>query len=154
MDKAKFIKVFDEIFKSNGFKKKDNNWFADGTELKKLVNLQKSSFGNYYYLNYGFLINRLDPDGLWAHFYCRLTSTDKEESQRIDDLLNLDSGIEEEQRISEIQFHLVMDVIIRLQKINTESELLFEIKKLPHLNTVPLIVKKHFNLLPADLAKP
>jgi hypothetical protein len=147
MDKAKFIKVFDEIFKSNGFRKKGNNWFVEGTELKKLVNLQRSNFGNSYYLNFEFLINSLDSDDLWAHFYCCLTSTDKAERQRIDDLLNLDSSVDDEQRISELRFHLITDVISRFQKTNTEAELLSEFKKLPHLNTIPLSVKKHFNLL-------
>ena len=153
MDKTKFIKVFDEIFKTNGFKKKGNNWFADGTELKKLVNLQRSNFGNYYYVNFGFLINCVEDD-LLTHVGYRLTSADKEEKQRIDSLLNLDSSIDDEQRISELRFHLATDVINRLQKINTEAELLSEIKKLPHLNTIPLSVKKHFNLLPNSFVKP
>jgi hypothetical protein len=148
MDKTKFKGLFDEIFESNGFKKKGNNWFIDGTELKKLANLQRSNFSDYYYLNFGFLINKLESEDLQTHVSYRLSSTDKAENQRIDDLLNLDSNIDEEQRVSELRFHLITDVIGRLQKINTEAELLSELKNRSHLNDIPLPVKKYFNLLP------
>lgn len=41
------------ILKSHGFSKKSNNWYLHNAEVILVVNLQKSQYGEQYYLNCG-----------------------------------------------------------------------------------------------------
>lgn len=45
--------VFDEILKTSGFEKKKKSWYRELEEVNQIVNLQKSDFGEQYYLNLG-----------------------------------------------------------------------------------------------------
>ena len=56
MEKSDLIKLLNEVFNNLGFKRKGNNWVVDSSELIKIVNLQKSNYGNLFYINYGFII--------------------------------------------------------------------------------------------------
>lgn len=146
MEKRKFIKYLDDILKPYSFKKKASYWYLDNKELIKVIHAQKSDFGNVYYLNYGFIISGLGDTSSDMHVYNRLGSSDTVENSRIMDLLNFEKNIEENQRLSEIEFY-IKDVIIKeFQSINTEDDLLKNLKRRPHLNDIRLVVKRHFNL--------
>ena len=56
MQKKELVKYLNDIFKCYGFNKSGNKWTAETNELIKVINLQKSNFGNIYYLNYGFVL--------------------------------------------------------------------------------------------------
>jgi hypothetical protein len=75
-----------------------------------------------------------------------LASIDKTENKRISDLLDFDKEIIDETRKSELKNYLVNNLLNKLDRINTENDILQELENRPHLNDVPLIVKKHFNL--------
>lgn len=145
MNKNNLISFLDTLLKPYGFKKKGNNWTLDGDEISKLVNLQKSYYGNLYYVNYGFIIKDLELTTT-THVEMRLGSADKEQQKRITDLLNLEIDIESNQRLDELKKVLITKVIVHLQSINSKIDLLDELKKRPHLNDIPLIVKDYFNL--------
>jgi len=146
MNKKEFINYLNEIFRSFGFKKNGNNWYMETQFLRKIISLQKSNYGNYYYINYGWILKNLDLPGSY-HIGGRLASIDKDENNRIDSLLNLDKDIEN--RRLELYNIIVPELIEKLQLINTEDDMLEYIKSLtpPLSKMVPGIVKKHFNLL-------
>jgi hypothetical protein len=145
MEKNDLIKLLNEIFNQFGFKRKGSNWVHNGNELTKIVNLQKSNYGNAFYINYGFIINGLELTTR-THVEDRLASSDKDEQKRITDMLDLETEIQEKNR-SEALKALIYDKIAgKIQSINTKADLLNELKKRHHLNNIPLVVKKHFNL--------
>jgi hypothetical protein len=146
MEKASFKSWFGKFLQANGFQKSHGNWCKATNEVTKMVNLQKSNFANVYYINYGFLLNKLEIPDLLMHVYYRLSSENTEERRRIDELLDLDSDIGETQRKAELERYLARDVIACLDRIDTEHDLSSELLRRPHLNSVPLAVKEHLKL--------
>lgn len=145
MDKNNLVDLLDTLLKPYGFKRKGNNWILNGDEISKLVNLQKSYYGNVFYINYGYIIKDLDL-ATKPHVEMRLASVDREEQKRITDLLNLETEIQPNQRLEELAKILTNKVIAKLQSINSKKELLNELMQRSHLNDIPLVVKKYFNL--------
>lgn len=145
MEKKDLIKLLDEVFIPVGFKRKSNNWVLNGDELSKLINLQKSNYSNAFYINYGYIIRGLELTTK-THVENRLSSVDKEEQKRITDLLDLETGIPANQRLTELKNFITEKIALQMQSVNTESDLLGYLKNRSHLNDIPLVVKRHFNL--------
>ena len=144
MEKKDLINLLNEIFIPLSFKRKGNNWVLNGEAITKVVNLQKSNYGNLFYINYGYIIKSIELTTV-THIGNRLAGSNKDEQKKIADLLNLDITIEN--RVFELKEFIVNKIVSKVQKINTEADLLDELKQRPHLNDIPLTVKKHFNLL-------
>lgn len=51
MDSKEFKSIFDNIAKANKFAKAFGGWFKESNECIAVLELQKSSFGDYYMLN-------------------------------------------------------------------------------------------------------
>lgn len=145
MEKKDLIKLLDEIFVPLGFKRKGNNWVLNGDELSKLINLQKSNYSNAFYINYGYIIKGLELTTT-THVENRLASTNKEEQKRITDLLDLETEIPTDQRLAELKKLITDKIAVQMQSVNIEADLLNDLRKRPHLNNIPLVVKRHFNL--------
>ncbi len=146
MEGKQFKTWFAEVAKANGFERRRDCWFQSTGDLTRVVNLQKSSFDNSYYVNFGFIVNSVPLGQLLMHIGYRLSSPNPDERAKIEELLNLDSPLDDTTRESGLRFRLSRDVYGQLQKTTTEADLLFALKKQPHMNSVPLSVKKHFNL--------
>lgn len=146
MVKKDFVKYLDNLFKPFGFQKKGNNWYVESEELIKTINIQKSKFGDNYYLNYGFILKSLDLLNLEMHIFNRLGSLNDAENQRIMKLLDFEQSIDEEQRRIELSSYIEKNMLEEFKRINTEADLLSELRKRPHLNDIPILVKKHFHL--------
>ena len=146
MEKKELVKYLDGIFSPIGFKRKGNTWKVRGTELEKIINLQKSKYSNSYYLNYGFIINNLNLDRLEMHVFNRLSSFDDKENQRIMSLFDLENEISDGDRKEELKVFINSHLLSEFQNTDTETDLLMSLKKRPHLNDVPLVVKRHFEI--------
>jgi hypothetical protein len=145
MEKKDLIKLLDHIFLPLGFKRKGNNWVLNGEELSKIVNLQKSNYGNSFYINYGYIIKGLELTTT-THIDNRLASTQKNEQERISNLLNLSTDINLTERVRKLGDLITEKIVNQMMTINSESDLLVEILNYVHPNRIPLVVKKHFNL--------
>ena len=145
MNKKELIRILSQVFIPSGFRKKGNYWVMTGEEITKMINLQKSKYGNFYYINYGYNINSIPLDKGMMHIYNRVTSFNAEERDRITFLLNLDSSVSDEQREYELK-QILERLISNIQSVNSEDSLLNELKNRSHLNDIPLVVKKHFNI--------
>jgi len=145
MEKKDLVKLFDEIFTPLGFKRKGNNWVYNGNVLTKMLNLQKSNYSNAFYINYGYIIKGLELTTT-THVENRLASIDKEEQKRITDLLDLENGINFEERISELKKFVSDKIVSDFKNTNTEDDILHNLKNRPHLNDIPLVLKRYFNL--------
>lgn len=146
MEKKELASILSEILVPIGFKKKGNYWVVNGTEITKMVNLQKSQFSNSFYINYGYILNAIPLNGLTMHVFGGLGSLDSNENARIKELLDLENNISDEERASNLKKILVKKLVSKVSLVNTEADVLEELKKRPQLNDIPLVVKRHFNL--------
>ena len=146
MGKKELTSILNEILVPIGFKNKGDYWVIDGDEITKIINLQKSQFSNSFYINYGYILKSIPLTGLMMHILKVFGSIDKTEQQRITALLDLGNNISNEDRAKELKTHLFEKLVLNIQEVNTEEDVLNELKKRPHLNEIPLVVKKHFSL--------
>jgi len=75
MEKKELASILSEVLVPIGFKKKGNYLVINGDEITKMVNLQKSQFGTYFYINYGYILNSIPLDDM-MHIYNGVTSLD------------------------------------------------------------------------------
>ena len=146
MEKKDLIELLNGIFKPLGFKHKGNNWVQNGTELSKMINLQKSNFGNHYYINYGFIIKAIELNGLYMHLYYRLGSLDKEEQREITNLLDFEYDIPKEERISTLKQKIEFKILPDILKVNNEVDIKNYLKEPSHAYDIPLSVKKYLHI--------
>lgn len=146
MEKKDLIKLLDDIFVPLGFKRKSNNWVLNDNELTKLINLQKSNYSDAFYINYGYIIKGIELTTK-THVENRLASSNKDEQKRITDLLDFGKEIPTDQRLVELKKIITDKIVTQMQSIETEDDLLNDLKKRPHLNNIPLVVKQHFKVL-------
>ena len=146
MEKKELTNILNEILILFGFKKKGNFWIINENAITKMVNLQKSQFGNRFYINYGFIIKDIPLENLMMHVFNGFGSIEVDENTRIKDLLDLENEISNKDRINELKQMILLRLIPNIEKINTEEDLLNELRRRPHLNDIPLSVKKYFNL--------
>jgi hypothetical protein len=144
--KKELASILNEVLAPIGFKKKGDYWVTNGDEITKMVNLQKSQFSNSFYINYGYILKSIPLNGLMMHVFKGFGSIDKAEQQRITTLLDLGNNISNEDRTKELKKLLLEKLVLNIQEVNTEEDVLNELKKRPHLNDIPLVVKKHFSL--------
>lgn len=145
MVKKDLIACISEVFLPIGFKRKGNNWVRSGKELSKIVNLQKSNFGNNFYINYGYSFPDLEKEGC-MHIYNRLASTTKSEQQEITNLLDLEYQISNEQRFFKLKMLIRNKIIAKFNVVNTKEDIIHELRKRSHLNDVTLTVKTYLHL--------
>jgi hypothetical protein len=111
MKKKDIVGLLNEALIPIHFKRKGNNWLDNHGEIVKIVNLQKSNFGNYFYVNYGFLLKNVPLNGLKDHIGFRLASIDPAIRKRLNDLLDLDSNISNDERYAELKEFISRDVL-------------------------------------------
>ena len=145
MEKQNLSRLIDDIFIPIGFKRKGNNWVCNHNEISKIINLQKSNYGNLFYINYGYNIKNLELTTR-VHVDNRLASSLKEEQKKITDLLDLENDITDNKRISDLRYIIENIIVSELTLIYTEKDLLNYLKNRSNLNNIPLIVKIYFNL--------
>lgn len=61
VDRGKIESEIDGVLKKAKFRKKGASWYWDTSECTCVVNLQKSQWGNQYYVNLGVLLKGLTP---------------------------------------------------------------------------------------------
>ncbi|MBE6642515.1 MAG: DUF4304 domain-containing protein [Ruminococcaceae bacterium] len=60
MDKKQFKEFCKNEFKARGFKKQKNMFYLSGQDLLCGIELQKSNYGNIYYINFIFFLGKFD----------------------------------------------------------------------------------------------
>lgn len=80
---------------SNGYKKKSSSWYKSNSETIFVVDVQKSTWGNQYYINCGVSLKSLSsielPKEIMCHIRFRVPiSTSKTDKQKFSLLLDLE----------------------------------------------------------------
>ena len=143
--KKDLIELLNEIFKPLGFKRKGNNWVQNGDRLVKVINLQKSNFGNYFYINYGFVIKSLKLT-TQMHVDNRLASLEKSERKSLVDMLDCETKIPWQQRSEYLRSIISTKILPVMKSVVSEQDLYQYLKNRLHINDIPLIVKDYFQL--------
>jgi len=103
MDSKEFKVVFNEVAKSNDFKKAFGGWYKESAECIAVLELQKSNFGNYYLLNIKIFIN-----GVFGRIYTLSKDLVKSSMGHINeqinakDFLDFDEPIDDNLRIAHL----------------------------------------------------
>ncbi len=90
-----------------GFHRKGDSWFATSEDVVQVVNLQKSQYGQQYYVNVGLWLSALGPPAKpqpkeeQCHIRLRLTAISPDENE-LRRLLDLETAISEGTRKSEL----------------------------------------------------
>lgn len=146
MKKQELVKFLDATLLHIGFKRKGNNWVINGEEINRIINLQKSQYSNSFYINYGYIINRLPLNGFVKHINNRLSSNDSIESSRIVELLDLDSEISASERFAELEELIREQIVNEMISTANEQDILTVLKRMKNLYVVPPHVLEHFQL--------
>ena len=98
MSKARILAdVIDQVLKPARFKKKKLNWYLDGEDTIGVLNLQKSNYGEKYYINLALWIKQLGdadaPQEHKCHVRCRWEDIVKEDEKLLERLLNLEIDV-------------------------------------------------------------
>jgi hypothetical protein len=137
MDKKELINLIDNIVTPIGLIRKGNNWRCENDELIKVINLQKSSYGNMFYINYGFDLKGLEYDGTSMHIFRGLSASDNNNAL----LLDLSNNLGDSYRVSALKLILSTVLAKELSSINSIADIVNFLKSRPNNNDVPLKVK-------------
>ena len=146
MEKKILINLLNEICSPLGFKRKGNYWLLNQMELTQIINLQKSIYGNLYYINYGFKINNLNTDNNMMHIWKRLVGANKKEVRELFNALDFSYEMNQQNRLSLLREAIRNKIFGIFQKVHTESDLVEYIKKRPTMNDIPIVVKEYLGL--------
>jgi len=97
-------KVLNNELSQYGFHRKGSTWLLKKKEVIVLVNLQKSNYGEYYYINIGFLLRHIDdiqnPRVEFCHLQGRADGISENDTSLVSSLLDLESSLDDENRIN------------------------------------------------------
>lgn len=105
MSTEKLKSVFAEIAKKNGFDEISSAWFKESGEAIVVLDLQKSNFGNSYYLNIKIYIQ-----GMFGNTYSKtnelISNTGdifRREPKNFEDVFDLNNSIEDTVRATKLE---------------------------------------------------
>src|ERR1700683_2441378 len=110
-------KAIDDLLSKAGFKRKGKVWYVDNAETFSLLELQKSNYGDQYYINLAVFVKKLGsnpfPKEHQCHVRGRLTSLlkDKSDAEKSLDLENV--SIPMEKRIASVS-SMIKDIALPL----------------------------------------
>ena len=139
-DRKLILDALGPSLKEAGFKKQAGNWYRSNDEIILMVNIQKSQYGDQYYINIGIALKSLGvvqyPKEHNCHIRFRLTALVKEdEKKHIDSIFDLENkSFSETQRTEEICM-LVQNILLpTLKECSSEQEVLELVKRNKFVN--------------------
>ncbi len=97
-----------QVLKAAGFKKKSDTWYRSSADVIAVLNLQKSNYGQQFYINVALWLRTLGdvnaPPENQCHIRCRLSDVVEEDKKQIARLLDLeDVSTSDEDRSAQIR---------------------------------------------------
>lgn len=121
------VDAINSVLKVHGFKKKSSNWYLHKNDVVLVVNLQKSQYGDQFYINCAVLVKALldleFPQEEKCHIRFRLDSDGTGALvDRVKLLLDLENNsISEEDRQAELRQLITSHALPHLEKCSTLS---------------------------------
>lgn len=117
-------KPFEDTLCKSGFAKKSGSWYIHYPETVGVVNLQKSQYGDTYYVNLGVWVNALGeaqfPKENTCHIRIRLSALCDDTFERA---MDSDSALSDDQRKKVIEAALLKKAIPFLQSTSSLSKI-------------------------------
>ncbi|MBH5317314.1 DUF4304 domain-containing protein [Paenibacillus sp. GSMTC-2017] len=146
MNKTEFVEFLNSLFTPYLFTRKGHRWRYTNNGLTKTIKLTKSYYSNSYYVNYGYIIQKLELGGFEMHIFNGLSSMENEENATIMEILDLDTPIADIVRKEKLARFINKEILDEFNNINNENDLLVSLMERPNLNDVPLCVKQYFQI--------
>ena len=147
MDKNILINLINELLKPLGFKRKGNIWLLEQGGFSKFLKMQKSQYSNLFYLDYGFILNKIDVDD-FTNRYSKGFETRIDVDGNILDLLDFENKLDEAFRVSSLKAIICKDVIENFNNINSEEEILNDIVSLKNEKLIFKNIRQYFKIKP------
>lgn len=97
--------IFDKFARSENLEKRSGSWYQRGDDLITVLELQKSNFGDRYFVNIAIWLTAIEPASFpkenKCHIRTRLTELVPDASA-VDGLLNLDTPLDDAQRVERL----------------------------------------------------
>ena len=146
------VKLIDNEMKRAGFKRKGKNWYLETDETVEVVNLQKSQWGNQYYVNLGILLKALDQSNTPKEYQCHIRARLNDVADEAIDwgkILDLeDASVVEEQRATATSNALRDNALPFLRKMSTTNGIKHELSDKGFGNLAVMQIARRFLGLP------
>lgn len=144
MESNDFKKLFGEIAKEYDFKRAYEGWFKEFPEIIQVLDLQKSNYGNYYYLNI-----KLYIQGVFGSKYVKSKQLVKidggdvflRQPDNYSNLLDLDAPLEKNERKEGLR-RMFNEFIMPFSNKTTTKEEIKELHRKGDLFILPAVKKE------------
>jgi Domain of unknown function (DUF4304) len=144
MESDDFKKIFNDMAKENGFEKAYEGWFKEFPEVIQVLDLQKSNYGKFYYLNIKFFVQ-----GVFGNKYTKSKKLVKIDGGNIflrqpdqySSSLDLDNSLEDSERIENLH-KMFCDFIVPLSKNAFDKNSIKNLHKSGNLFILPAVKKE------------
>jgi len=146
MENKNFKKLFSNIARASGFEEAFSGWFKESNECIVSLGLQKSNYGNYYYLNIKIYVN-----GVFDRNYMKskelvnkeIGNIFRRQPKEYEIVLNLETQMEDDERKQRLESLFSKFLVPFTNKALTR----LGIKELAQNNEIALLpaVKKELN---------
>lgn len=114
-----------------GFKKKSNSWFFLNSEVTQIINVQKSIYGEAFYINCGIGINQLEPKSFQKEVDCHIRARassdvfmEDAEREEIKKLLDFSrDDVDYLTRMNKFKYYLDSYILPFFEKYNSLDEI-------------------------------
>jgi hypothetical protein len=72
IEKDDLVKTLHTSLKTAGFKKRSLSWYLNGKDIIVVVNLQRSDWSKFYYINIGIWLKALGDESFPKHYKCHM----------------------------------------------------------------------------------
>lgn len=130
IDRKRFQSAFGKLLRDTGYRRRRNTWYKRGSEVTVVVNLQKSQYDGYCYVNVALALHELTdqefPSENHCHVRTRLTSIHQDKDADFfrvwNEVFNLDTSRfaadEQERHVQRIVRDLLLPTCERWLSIN------------------------------------
>lgn len=123
MTTENLARSINDSLRKRGFKRKGAAWYLEGPECTCLLNLQRSQWGNKYYINLGVLVKQLDnipsPKENQCHLGVRLSQIVRDSTKLERDLDFEDFASANEQKVRAVREAIETRAIPFLSSLQT-----------------------------------
>lgn len=127
------VEIINSVVSERGFRKKGQSWYLKVNDVLQIVNLQKSQYGNQFYINFGVFLGKAEIEDKVksnaCHVQFRFNSVASvSENEKASLALDLDSSMSFEDRLQIISV-LIEKSLALFSEFNSKAGLREKLKE-------------------------
>ena len=103
--------AFDDALKEAGFHKKSGTWYLEKEEVILVANLQKSQWGQQYYINLAIWLKRLEKNKFPKENECHIRLRAHSLSANDDEFFDIALDLEEKTLTPEVRYEKIRSIL-------------------------------------------